>query len=84
MRRCGPFTCWTDYPMVALGDEPLKPAPIRRVRVLGYDGNKYANIQVLGTEVFDWIKCGYLYSQPGRMYAIRTVSYTHLTLPTKA
>ena len=50
---------YTDYPFVELGDEPYKPAPIREVEILSYDGDKYCKILVegVGTEV----KSGYLY-----------------------
>jgi len=55
---------WTDYPILPLGDESGKAAPIREVRVLGWDGNKYAAVEVEGLVVS--LKRGYLYSIPGR------------------
>jgi hypothetical protein len=56
---------WTDYPIVALGDEVGKEAPIREVTVLGWDGNKYAEVEVEGVRTS--FKAGYLYTKPGRM-----------------
>lgn len=55
---------WTDYPIAPLGDESGKEAPIRRVRVLGWDGNKYAAIRCEG--VLMSVKRGYLYCEAGR------------------
>lgn len=55
---------YTDYPFVALGDEPYKEAPIREVIVLSYDGNKYCDVLVSGVK--SNIKAGYIYTKPGR------------------
>jgi hypothetical protein len=55
---------WTDYPIAALGDEPYKDAPIRKVRVLAYDRNKYCAVEVGGFRIS--IKAGYLYTRPAR------------------
>lgn len=51
MKRTSNITCWTDYPILALGDASGKPAPIRQVRVLSYDQNKYAKVIVLNPEL---------------------------------
>ena len=56
---------WTDHPIIALGDKPGEEAPVRQVRLLEYDGNKYCRILVDGVEVE--IKAGYLYIKPGRL-----------------
>ena len=72
MKRCKNITCWTDYPFKELGDEPYKPAPIRHVRVIGYDGNKYASIIVEGIE--SSVKWGYLYRNAGRLGCVKTIS----------
>lgn len=56
---------WTDYPIVELGDTPNQEAPIREVTVLGWDGNKYAEVEV--EEVRTSFKAGYLYRRPGRL-----------------
>ena len=72
MKRCKKITCWTDYPFVELGDEPYKPAPLRRVLVLSYDGNKYATAIVEG--VLTSVKWGYLYRQAGRIGRVRTIN----------
>ncbi len=53
-------TFWTDYPVFALGDEPRKQAPWRKVQLLGYDGNKYATVFVEGTTEPIDIKIGYI------------------------
>jgi hypothetical protein len=67
-RRIGlfsqPIPAWTDYPIVELGDEPGRPAPVRRVEVIGYDGDKYATVLVGGISTI--FKRFYLYSSEGR------------------
>jgi hypothetical protein len=55
---------WTDYPFTELGDTPHQRAPIREVRVISYDGNKYCNVEVAGIQ--SSVKLGYLYTEPGR------------------
>lgn len=55
---------WTDYPFTELGDIAHQQAPIREVRVISYDGNKYCRIVVGGLE--SEVKLGYLYKKPGR------------------
>lgn len=55
---------FTDYPITELGDTPNEIAPIRKCRVLSYDGNKYCQV-VVGTTTKE-IKAGYLYLLPGR------------------
>lgn len=52
-----PIYC-TDYPITRLGDVPGKPAPVRKCRLLSYDGNKYCTILVDGLVVT--IKRGYV------------------------
>jgi len=59
-----PMKAYTDYPIVQLGDIAGQPAPIREIDVLGYDGNKYATIEVEG--LVTEIKLGYCYTKPGR------------------
>jgi len=55
---------WTDYPILALGDEPGKPAPIRECEVLSYDGDKYVDVLVGGIKAD--FKAGYLYPRAQR------------------
>lgn len=55
---------YTDYPIVELGDLPGKRAPIRAARLLRFDGNKYATVEVDGITVA--IKWGYLYRDRSR------------------
>ena len=64
MKRCKNITAWIDYPFKALGDIAYQKAPVRRVRVLSYDQNKHARIEVLGYGYVTEIKAGYLYSTP--------------------
>lgn len=75
MKRCTTITCWTDYPLIQLGDTPGAKAPIRRVQVLDYDGNKYATVRVIGEPrpLLFGIKAGYLYSLPGRLGRVPNV-----------
>lgn len=74
MKRCKHITCWTDYPFVELGDEPGKPAPIRHVNIIDYDGNKYATVSFERCGDFLSLKIGYLYSQPGRYGQVKRVN----------
>ena len=50
---------WTDYPITELGDEPYTKAPQRNIKVISYDGDKYAVIDVAGIRTS--IKGGYCY-----------------------
>jgi hypothetical protein len=63
--------CWTDYPIAELGDEPGKPAPVRPCKVLCWDGDKYATIEVEGVRTE--VKAGYLYTAPGRCGDVRPI-----------
>lgn len=74
------FMAWTDYPITEMGDEPGKIAPIRRIRLIGYDRNKYVIGVVAGHTVS--IKAGYIYQRSGRLCEVPNVSYDLLcTLP---
>lgn len=73
MKRREPLTCWTDYPFEELGDAPNQIAPIRRVAVLSYDGDKYAKVEVIETGATSEIKIGYLYSASGRCGQVQVV-----------
>lgn len=66
MKRCANITCWTDYPFVGLGDKPGVRAPIRRVTVYHYDGNKMATVRAQCGAI-EWIKAGYLYRNRARL-----------------
>lgn len=54
---------WTDYPFVELGDEPFCVAPVRSVKAIGYDGDKYVYVIVEGVQTS--IKTGYFYKTKG-------------------
>ena len=51
---------YTDYPLFK--SEYGKPAPVRQVKPLSYDGDKYVRVEFDG-EVFS-LKSGYLYRAP--------------------
>lgn len=55
---------YTDYPIIELGDILGEEAPIREVKILYYDGDKYCRVIVGGVE--EEIKTGYLYKAPVR------------------
>lgn len=55
---------WTDCPIEELGDAPGETAPIREVRVIGSDGDKYSTVEVEG--ITTEIKSGYVYPEPRR------------------
>ena len=56
---------YTDYPFTCLGDIPNQKAPVRKVKLLSYDGDKYC-LCSFGLWV-DSFKLGYLYDKPQRM-----------------
>lgn len=64
MKRCKNITGWTDYPFTALGDASGKLAPIRRIKLLSYDGDKYCKILLVAENVEAEIKAGYIYNKP--------------------
>ena len=66
MKRCHKITCWTDYPF---NDEPSR---IRHVRVLCYDGDKYATVMDLQTGEIGHVKAGCLYR---KAEAVKILSY---------
>ena len=55
---------FTDYPIVELGDIENKIAPIRKVELISYDGDKYAYVIAEGYIVS--FKACYLYTAPVR------------------
>jgi len=57
---------WTDYPMLHLGDEPEKEAPIREVEVICYDTDKYVIVKLAENDEQVSFKRFYLYTQPVR------------------
>lgn len=78
MKRCKNITAWTDYPFIELGDEPYKKAPIRRVNVISFDGNKYAKVSFADCGDFLEVKAGYLYREPGRCGQVKTINFRKL------
>jgi hypothetical protein len=78
MKICKRITAWTDYPIESLGDKSGAKAPIRHVLVIGYDGNKYATVEILGWDVVASIKCGYLYRKHGRYGESKPVNHRKL------
>ena len=65
MKRCHNITCWTDYPF---NDEPSR---ILHVRVLCYDGDKYATVMDLQTGEIGHVKAGYLYRKAEAVKILR-------------
>jgi hypothetical protein len=74
MRRCQNVTAWTDYPFAQLGDIPHQKASIRHVRVVAYDGDKYAQVVVDGQREAFEVKGCYLYRKPGRLGEVRQLN----------
>lgn len=59
---------YTDYPIVELGDKHGEQAPIRRITIIQFEGDKYVDIIVEG--ITTSIKFGYIYRQeklPGKV-----------------
>ena len=68
---------YTDYPFIWLGDVEGKPAPVREIEVLSYDGDKYCRIRVRGHETT--IKSGYIYQVEGRYGKVPNITKTQLS-----
>jgi hypothetical protein len=62
---------YTDYPILELGDISGEKAPIREVRVISYDLDKYCKIEVCGIQTE--VKRGYLYVKPGRCGEVKSI-----------
>lgn len=75
MKTCS-IRAYTDYPIERLGDIPHQLAPIRKVKVLSYDGDKYCIIKVKGH--YEEIKSGYIYMQPGRAGEVLSIDRAFL------
>jgi hypothetical protein len=77
MKACS-IKAYTDYPIERLGDIPYQLAPIRKIKVLSYDGDKYCMIKVDG--YYEEIKAGYIYLQPGRAGKVPSIDQSLLKL----
>jgi hypothetical protein len=62
------YPFYTDYPILQLGDESGKEAPIRKVQLVNYDGDKYVTVALAVPEgiILQTIKSGYIYPKPIR------------------
>lgn len=70
------FTCYTDYPFTELGDIAYQEAPVRHVKAVSWNGDKYVNIVIDGLEhELHEVKAGYLYSQRGRYGQVPFVNF---------
>lgn len=67
---------WTDYPILRMGDKSGELAPIRRCKIMSYDGNKYCRIRV--GRYSESVKSGYLYTRAGRVGEVPCVSLRRL------
>lgn len=63
---------YTDYPFKELGDEEYKKAPIRKIEIISYDGNKYCKVKFEGNILE--LKSGYIYKKHGRNGEVENVS----------
>jgi hypothetical protein len=67
VKAAGFIDAWTDYPVFSLGDTDGPSSPLRRIKVIAYDGDKYARVQVEGLDHPIVIKRGYCYTKPERL-----------------
>ena len=67
---------WTDYPFTRLGDAPNAVAPVRKITVKSYDGDKYCRIKV--GRISEEIKAGYIYQQHGRLGEVPPITRAQL------
>ena len=74
MKKVRWITGFTDYPFTELGDEYGSRAPVRKVNVVDYDGDKYATVQFPETGHRLQVKIGYLYSHRGRLGQVKQIN----------
>lgn len=67
---------WTDYPF-HVSDAAGEIAPIRKIKVTAYDGNKYCRITFQNKQ-YDGVKSGYIYKARGRIGCVP--AYRHYEL----
>lgn len=67
---------WTDYPIIELGDDAGKEAPVRECELISYDGDKYCFVRVGG--VSEAIKAGYIYQERGRYGEVPAITRRQL------
>jgi len=71
---------WTDYPLAKSDGRGIcdsrgySLAPIRRVELIGWDGNKYCMIKYRNK--FYSLKLCYIYSAPGRLLEVPCIINT--------
>jgi hypothetical protein len=68
--------CWTDYPILELGDIGGQIAPVREAIITGYDGDKYVTVLVGGVET-EFKQC-YAYPHSARCGEVKPVSSSQL------
>jgi hypothetical protein len=69
---------YTDYPFEELGDTPGKKAPIRKVEVTSYDGDKYCTVKF--ENITKEIKSGYLYKVSGRCGDVQCIDTSNFKI----
>jgi hypothetical protein len=69
---------FTDYPIAELGDLPGKCAPVRAVRAISYDSDKYVVVEVQGKGIRVSIKRGYIYRKRQRYGGHKCFSHNEL------
>ena len=80
MEKMKPIKAYTDAPIEGL-DRGGEKAPIREVKVLSYDRNKYCVIEFLDERnriIRTEIKSGYIYKKYGRFGEVDSYSYSYL------
>lgn len=76
------ITVYTDYPFASLGDIPHKKAPIREMKLVGYDHDKYVKVLHEETGQHFHIKSGYIYKKPVRVEDSKGIVYLSRELET--
>ena len=67
---------FTDMPFVELGDIPHQPAPIRKVKLLNFDGDKWCKVEVEG--IVGDIKYFYLYDSESNLMDRKSITFTDI------
>jgi hypothetical protein len=57
------YDYFTDYPFHFLGDAEYTRGPMRKIKIISYDRNKYVTVKLETGQVVE-IKSGYIYLKP--------------------
>lgn len=66
---------FSDYPLKELDPDPQAEIPIRKVRILEYDGDKWCKVEVIDEGIIVNLKYLYLYETEDDLMNDRHITY---------